>query len=469
MASNWTTTGEVTTESWGNHDGHEGLAAEQLGHQRSVARWRLVWSSRRLLGRVTGLGLLTSLVIAFVIPTRYRSTARLMPPDQGSSGMGMAMMAAATSLSGGSSGNSVSQLGGGLGSLAGDLLGIRNSSDLFVGMLHSRTVQDDLINKFNLKKRYHDSKMEDARDDLDRHTDFSADRKSGIISIQVVDHDPKQAAAMAGEYVSMLNQVVTQLNTSSAHRERVFLENRLVQVKDDLESAEKNFSVFASKNTTIDLQSQAKAMIEAGAALEGQLIAAQTELQGLRQIYSDTNVRVRALQARVNELQRQIQNLGGKYEEGTDPQTATGPGDAALYPSIRKLPLLGVNYADLYRNTKVAETLFEVLTRQYELAKVQEAKETPSVKVLDAPDIPQKRSFPPRILLIVLGTILAFFGGVMFVLGRTQWEGIDAGDARKAFAMEVYGTVRARLTKTSSNGSTASSNGSGAVHAEHTK
>ena len=130
--------------------------------------------------------------------------------------MGMAMLAAA-------GGNLGSQLGSGLGSMAGDLLGFKSSSDLFIGVLQSRTVLDDVINKFNLRKVYSDRRIEDAREDLQEKTTVSADRKSGIITIEVVDRNPRQAAAMAGEYINELNRVVTQLNTSSAHRERVFL------------------------------------------------------------------------------------------------------------------------------------------------------------------------------------------------------------------------------------------------------
>ena len=265
---------------------------ERESRERRVANLRLLWNRRGLAARAAGVGLVLSVVVAFLIPTRFESTARLMPPDQPSSGMGLAMLAAG-SAAGGASGSALGSQLGGLGSVAGDLLGIKNSSDLFIGVLQSRTIQDDLINKFDLKKEYSDRRMEDARLDLSTHTDISTDRKTGIITIQVIDHSPQKAAAMAAEYIGELNLVVSQLNTSSAHRERVFLEDRLAQVKEDLESSENRFSEFASNNTAIDVPAQGKAMIEAAATLEGELIAAQTELQGLKQVYSDENVRVR--------------------------------------------------------------------------------------------------------------------------------------------------------------------------------
>jgi uncharacterized protein involved in exopolysaccharide biosynthesis len=260
---------------------------------------------------------------------------------------------------------------------------------------------------------------------------------------------------MAGEYASELNWVVTQLNTSSAHRERVFLEDRLTQVKQDLESAEKSFSEFAAKNTALDIPTQGRAMIEAAATLEGQLIAAETELQALKQVYADGNVRVRATQARVEELRQQLEkNLGGKSGD-LDP--ANGQNRQSLYPSIRELPVLGVGYADLFRNTKIQEAVFQTLTQEYELAKVQEAKETPSVKVLDPPDVPEKKSFPPRMLIITLGTMLAIAGSVLWVFGKVAWDQTWQEYPQKVFAQEVICTVRARLPWAGSNGSGASS------------
>jgi capsule polysaccharide export protein KpsE/RkpR len=415
------------------------------GH--GVAKQRLVWENRRFVIRSTFAGLLLSTLVAFLIPSRFQSTARLMPPDQGSSGMGMALLAANSRI--GADG------GAGLGAMAGDLLGLKNSSDLFIGILLSRTVQDDLINTFDLKKVYLDRRMQDARDDLGAHTNLSADRKSGIIAIQVTDHDPKRAAAMAGEYVSELNRVVTQLNTSSAHREREFLEGRLVQVKQDLETAEKSFSEFASKNTALDIPAQGKAMIEGMGILEGQLVAAQTELEGLKQVYADGNVRVRATQARVDELRRQLEKGLGSKSGG--PATANGQGRESLYPTIRELPALGVSYADLFRNTKIQEAVFQTLTQEYEIAKVQEAKETPSIKVLDLPDVPERKSFPPRLQIMLLGTFLALAASVTWVFGEQSWNQIEDDDPQKAFAQEVMHTVSARMPWVATNGSGPSS------------
>jgi capsule polysaccharide export protein KpsE/RkpR len=397
---------------------------------RRIARAGHLWGHRKLLGKFAAWGAAVFALLALVIPTRYASTTRLMPPDS-PQGQGLAM---AAMLAG--------RVGGSLGSLGSSLLGMTTSADLFAEVLLSRTVQDQLIQKFELRKVYGVKRWVDARKQLTNQTDISIDRKSGVLTIQVTDHDPKRASAMAQEYVAQLNSVVTQLNTSSAHRERVFLEERLSQVKEELESAEKDFSQFASKNGAIDIKEQGKAMVEAAALLEGQLIAARTELQGLRQIYTDNNVRVRSMQARVNELEHQIRKMGGSAE----PEGNAASSDNALYPSIRKLPLLGVTYADLFRRTKVEETVFETLTQQYEIAKVQEAKEIPSVKVLDPADIPEKKVFPPRTLLVLTGTMLAFVLGVFWVLATDNWNKTDTQDPGKLLVLEMVASVKPQLT-----------------------
>jgi capsule polysaccharide export protein KpsE/RkpR len=327
-----------------------------------------------------------------------------------------------------------------------ELLGLKTSGDLFVGVLHSRTIQDRLVDKFNLLKVYGVSRKEDARKILEKRTDISSDRKSNIITIMVSDHVPEHAAEMAREYVAGLDGVVLTLNTSSAHKERVFLEQRLGQVQQDLETAEKEFGDFASKNTAIDVKEQGKAMIGAAAEVEGELIAAQTQLEGLRQIYTPNNVRIRAVQARIDEYQRQLQKLGGKdSSDGASGSSTASPSTEDFYPSIRQLPILGVAYADLFRRTKVEEVVFETLTKQYEMAKVEEARETPSVKVLDEGNIPESKSYPPRTLIVCLGVFMFVMGGIVWTLASERWQGIDPGDPGKVLAVEVMNTIRSKL------------------------
>ena len=404
---------------------------------RPEAEWLWVlWNQRQFLWRVAVRALLISTVVAFLLPKRYQSTIRLMPPDQ-QSGNGIAMLAAMSGKAG---------AGASLGGLAGDLLGMKSSGDLFVDILHGRTVEDRLIQRFDLRKVYGDRYWEDAREDLAKRTDLSDDRKSGVITIIASDRDPHRAQQLAQAYVEELDRLVAEVSTSSARRERLFIEQRLKTVKQDLDAASRQFSEYASQNTTIDITAQAKAMVEGAARLEGELIATGSELEGLQQIYTANNVRVRSLQARVDELKRQLQKLGGDSSSSASPSVSGSANSPAAqeFPTIRQLPLLGVRWADLYRQTKIEETVYELLTQQYELAKIQEAKEIPVVKVLDAAVVPERKSGPHRLLIIFVSTLFAFAAGCAWLLGNVMWRDADPSDPRKMFAQEVATTIHAQ-------------------------
>ena len=408
---------------------------------------QLLWRSRRFLLRAMVSAFVISALIVMLIPNRYHAVTRLMPPDT-QSAAGLGMLAAMASRAGSGSGAS-----GFTGGIASDLLGVKSSGALFVGIISSQTVQDRIIRDFDLQRIYGNSKIEDARNILAERTDVFEDRKSGIITIGVTDRDPKRAAAMARAYVDELDRLVAQVSTSSARRERIFLEERLKTVKGELDSTAKNFSNFASKNTAIDIPAQGKAMVEAAANLQGRLIAAQAELSGLQQIYTNNNVRVRAAEARVNELQQKLTEIGSGVPGGDSKE------EGALYPSIRRLPVLGVTYADLFLQTKIQSTVFELLTQQYETAKVQEAKEIPSVKVLDAAIVPTKKSSPPRTLLTILGTMLGLAVAITWSIAKTRWDTVEASNPNKVFATEVLATVRANLPHFSRNGTGLDTNG----------
>jgi uncharacterized protein involved in exopolysaccharide biosynthesis len=416
---------------------------DEVGREKLVGGLRLLWNRRRFLMRATAIGLIGSTLIAFLIPKDYMATTQLMPPSFESASASATMAAAL-----------VSKGAGGLGSMAGDLLGLKSTGALFIGILRSETSQDRLVEQFDLRKVYGNRLVADARKKLDENTSISEDRKSGIISIGVTDRSPQRAAALATAYVDQLNTLVTDLSTSAAHRERVFLDERLKVVKQDLDDASNQLAQFSSKNNTLDIQTEGRAMLEAAANLEGQMIATQSELEGLRQIYTANNPRVRSMDARVAELRRELEKLGGTNGNvaKVDGQSTDHSADMP-YPSIRNLPLLGMKYADYFRRAKIQETVYELLTEQSELAKVQEAKETPSVKVLDPARVPEDKSFPPRLVIMFLGTFLAVAGAMVFTLGQAHWAEVDATDEGKIFAREVFQTVNARMPWATPNGS----------------
>ena len=269
------------------------LAAEHATHW--ATRARLLWRHRRILSRVTALSLAAGLCLAFAIPKQYTAVTSIMPPDQqGSSAM---LLAALAGRSGGL---------GALGSLAGGFLGEHPTTALFIDLLHSGTVSGNLIERFDLKHVYRKRYNVDTAKHLAHVTKITDDKKSGVITIKVEDRDPVRARDLAQGYLDELNRLVTRTSTSAARRERIFIEQRLHNVQADLERAQLQLSEFSSKNSTIDIREQTRAMVDAGARVQGELLVEQSGLQSLRQIYGDSNVRVRETEARIASLQHDL-------------------------------------------------------------------------------------------------------------------------------------------------------------------
>jgi uncharacterized protein involved in exopolysaccharide biosynthesis len=406
-----------------------------------IVRATLLWNYRQLLVRVTSIALVLSLVTAFIIPKRYKAIARIMPPDQ--QGSGAMMLAALAGRSGAAGGL------GSLGSLAG-LLGGRPTSALYENLLESGTVEGRLIDRFHLQQVYHTRYRFTTAKHLARLTTITDDKKSGVITVAVEDTDPVRARDLTQAYLDELNNLLTRTSTSSAHRERLFIEGRLRSVKVDLEQAQLALSEFASKNSAIDLKEQTHGLVDAGARVQGELLVEQSGLQSLRQIYGDGNVRVRETEARITALQHDLQKMTGSSAPLPSPesdagQSALGTEDKGeLYPPLRQLPRLAVPYADLYRRVRIQETVFELLTQQYEIARIDEAKDVPVVSVIDAPGVPERKSFPPRLLVALLLTFLSFAVTSALILMRERWSKVDPDDPRKKLALEVFAVLRER-------------------------
>ena len=226
-----------------------------------------------------------------------------------------------------------------------------------------------------------------------------------MIAISVRDHDASFGRELANAYVDELGSVMAKVSTSAARRERIFIEGRLADENSNLQDAERQFSQFASANMALDVPEQTKVTVEAAARLQGELIAAKAQLEGLKQTYTEENIRVKSVQAHVNELERDI----GEAQFG--PRAGNVQDPTSPYPSVKNLPFLGVKWADLYRQTKIRETVVELLTQQYEMARIQEAKEIPSVKVLDPASTPEKRE-PSWKLIIPSGNIAERVAGL---------------------------------------------------------
>jgi capsule polysaccharide export protein KpsE/RkpR len=368
-----------------------------------------------------------------------------MPPDQ--QGSGAMLLAALAGRSGGAGG------AGGLGSL-GSLAGLfagHPTTALYENLLESGTVAGHLMDRFHLQQVYRTRYRFTAAKHLARLTTVTDDKKSGVITIAVQDTDPVRARDLAQAYLDELNNLLTRTSTSSAHRERMFIEGRLRSTEAGLEQAQLALSEFASKNSAIDIKEQTRGLVDAGARVQGELVVEQSGLQSLRQIYGDGNVRVRETEARIAALQHDLQKMTGSsaplasQQAGVD-HAAPGPEDKGeLYPPLRQLPRLAVPYADLYRRVRVQETVFELLTQQYEIARIEEAKDVPVVTVIDPPGVPERKSFPPRLLLALLLTFISFVTASALILMSEHWSRIDPADPRKKLAEEVLAVVRRRI------------------------
>ena len=386
--------------------------------RRIIRTIRLCWMKRRMFSVILGTGMLIAVLIAFILPPVYTSTTSLMPPDNASSNSGlMSMLSTAVQPT----------------SQAGASLGVKAPSALYDLILASRTVRETLVKQFDLTHHYKSRLIEDACKRLADDTEIREDIKSGVVSISVKANSPQLASGLAQAYVSELNRVVTNNSTSDARRERVFLEGRLKEVKKDLDESAVALSEFSSKNKTIDVNFQSRATLESEFKLREEIIEARSELAGLEQTYSKDNVRVLTARARLATLQQQMDKAsGGENEPGTN-------ANAPSYPSTGEFPALGVTYSDLDRRLNMDEQVWEALTKQYEESKVQEAKEIPTVRVLDAANMPQRKSGPPRTVIVLFGTFLSFLAAIIAVKSIAFWEEMDPWDERKKLLTDIFG------------------------------
>jgi uncharacterized protein involved in exopolysaccharide biosynthesis len=380
---------------------------------------RSMWVRRRVVLSILASGFLLSSLAAILKPNTYTSTTTLMPPGNTSS-FGSVMSLLSNKPEAG---------------ITDEMLGIGTPGELFIAILGSRNVQGALVTRFNLMHYYNVRTLDDARKELAKDTTISEDQKSGVITISVDAFKPEFAAQLAQAYVTELNRVVTDDSTSSARREREFLEARVKEVKQELDESSKALSQFSTKNKAIDIHSQAVSMVDAGLKLQAQLIDGRSELAALKQTYSEDNARVKAVEASNAELERQIDALGGVS------QTQGAAPNGSPYPSVSELPMLGLTYYDLERKVHVDEELWETLTKEYEVAKVEEAKQIPTVRVLDVANIPVRKSGPHILRIVILGIGVSILLACLVVFGMNSWERTDPASEPKKLITDIAGSV----------------------------
>jgi len=331
----------------------------------------------------------------FVMTKIYESKASILAPKE--SGGGGAGLAAALAASG------AGQFLGGL------IPGGGTSRDVFVAILKSRTMGQELVDRFRLKEYYKAQFAEDAIKGLQGATDISIS-KEGVISVKVEDKDPKLAADIANGYVTTLDRLFAKLGTTDASRQRAFIVERLEKTEKALRQAEETLRRFQENNKAIVMQEQAKGAIEEAARVKGQIVAAEAQLEFLRSFSTEGNPQVLAQKRQIEELKRQLAQM--QYGRGMDlPAESTNPGEPRreFHVPFTKVPELGMELVRLMREVKVQETVFNLLTAQFEQAKINEARDMPTVQVLDRAVPAERKSKPKTVLNMAIAGALSLF------------------------------------------------------------
>ncbi len=354
----------------------------------------LAENRRRILG-ATLLGLIIGVALAIYLRPTFTAIAVILPPQRQNSSAS-ALMAGVGSLD--------SLAGLSLGSEGG--LELKNPADMYVGILESRTIADGLVQQFHLERVYHTKNLIDTRAVLKKHVTIAAG-KDGLISITVKDHDPNRASELANGYVNGLYEMNSHLAITDAAQRRVFFEQQLDQEKNALAGAETAFKNAQEKTGLIELSGQAESIIRTIAELTAEIADREVQLQAMKTFATDQNPDLLRAQQGIDELRSQLAKLetAQSKEQSEDFEVSAG-----------RVPEAALEYSQRLRDLKFHETLYELLAKQYESARIDEAESAPLIQVVDRAVPPEKKSGPSR-RLIVLGAIAAgFLCGVLWSL-----------------------------------------------------
>jgi tyrosine-protein kinase Etk/Wzc len=349
----------------------------------------IVLNRRRRLIIKVALGVtLIGLIVSLLLPFRYTASTAILPPQQGSSA-GSALMAQLGSL-----GSVASLAGGGLG-------GLKNPNDLQVSMLKSRTMEDAMVDRFHLIDLYHVKRRSDARKKLEKVVEIDNGAKDGLIRITVTDKDARRAADMANGYVEEFKKFSATLAVTEASQRRLFFEQQLGQAKDNLAKAEEELQKTEQKTGLIQLDAQARAAIQLVADLRAQIAAKEVQINAMRSFATGENPDLQLAQQQLAGLQAQESKMGASSESATN----------ALIPK-GNMSQSGIEYISKLRDVKYYETIFDLLARQYEVAKVDEAREGSMVQIVDRAVVPDRRSSPMRSLIVLGSLVFGIFLGI---------------------------------------------------------
>ena len=338
-------------------------------------------------------------IVVLLVPNKYTATTVLLPPAQNSS-MSSALLG---------------QLGGGssaLASVAGASLGIKNPSDMYISLFRSQTVENAMISRFGLMDRYHAKKQSDARTAFEDLSTVALGVKDGLVRITVTDRDPGQAAQMANAYVDEFRKLSADLAITEASQRRIFFQQQLLESKENLTTAEEAMKHTEQSTGVLQIDSQSRSLIESAATLRAQVVAKEVQLQGMRSYATEGNPDVVTAEQQLSALKAQLSKLAG-----TDQNSSSD----FIVPK-GKVPEAGMEYIRRLRDVRYYETISELIAKQFEIAKLDEARQGAIIQVVDVAVPPDKKSSPHRALIVVLVILIALAVAHLWVLIDEQWH-----------------------------------------------
>ncbi len=388
-----------------------------FGQEEEISLFELYALLKGRFRRVTliTLAVLVAGVLACILlPAQYTASTAILPPQQGSSS-GTAMMAQLNAL------GSVASLGSGG-------LGLKNPNDLQVAMMKSRTVEDAMIDHFHLMQLYKAKRLSDARNKLESRVAIDNGAKDGLIRLSVTDHDAQRAADMANGYIEIYKAFSATMAVTEASQRRLFFEQQLSQAKDNLAGAEEELKKTEQRTGLIQLDSQARATIESVAQLRAQIAAKDVQIRAMRSFATGENP----------DLQMAEQELAGLREELAKMGASGGTANALLIPK-GVMQESGLEYVRKVRDVKYYETIFDLLARQFEAAKVDEAKQGAVLQVVDRAVMPDKRSWPKPSLILPAALVLGLFLGVVAAFAAEWYQRFKTGTTEHLGSAEPRG------------------------------
>ena len=353
-------------------------------HQVHFLDLLIILSMRRkfILLFTLSVAIATSITV-FILPSKYTATTLVLPPGQNSP----------------SSSVLLGQFGG-AGVAGGATLGIKSPSDVYVSLFRSRTVEDSLIQRLGLMTRYRKNTMSAARTAFEAHSKVALGSRDGLITINVTDRDPKEAAEIANDYVEEFRKLSANLAITEASQRRSFFQQQLRETNESLAAAEETMKHTEQTTGALQVDSQAKSLIESAAILRGQISAKEVQLQGMRIYATDDNPHIVMAEQELAALKVQLAKLAGTDQNA----------DSEIIVPKGNIPEAEMEYIRKMRDVKYYETVADLIARQLEIAKLDEARQGAVIQVVDQAVPPDERSFPKRTITVAVAILLSFFG-----------------------------------------------------------